>query len=40
MTQQLVTYVLLGGAIVYLGYKFLLPKKKKGKGDKNCDNCG
>jgi uncharacterized membrane protein YuzA (DUF378 family) len=36
MTQDIIAYVLLGLAVVFLIIKFLKPKKKK-----NCDkNCG
>jgi uncharacterized membrane protein YuzA (DUF378 family) len=38
MAQQFVVYILLGLALMYLGFKFLMPKKKK-KGDKHCDKC-
>lgn len=39
MFQQISIYVLLGVALFYLGYKFLIPKKKKNKSDGGCDNC-
>lgn len=38
MAQQLIIYLLLAGALAYLAYKFLIPKKKK-KGGKDCDHC-
>jgi len=40
MLQQVIIYILLCAALVYLGLKYIFPKKKKGNGDKNCDNCG
>jgi Tfp pilus assembly protein PilO len=39
MVQQIIVYILLGLAIFYLGFKFLIPKKKKSKGGKDCDDC-
>lgn len=39
MLQQIITYALLAAALFYLGYKFLIPKKKKGSGGKDCDKC-
>jgi hypothetical protein len=32
-------YVLLAVALIYFGYKFLIPKKKKGADGKDCDKC-
>lgn len=40
MLQQIIIYVLLAAALFYLGFKFLVPKKRKGSGNKDCDNCG
>lgn len=37
MAEQLIIYLLLAGAVFYLGVKFLVKKKKH--GDKDCDNC-
>ena len=39
MTQQIITYILLGAALIYLGFKFFAPKKKKKSGGKDCDTC-
>jgi len=40
MIQQIIIYVLLTAALVYLGFKFFVAKKKKGDAGKDCDNCG
>ncbi len=32
--QEIIVYILLGGAIAYLGYKFFGTKKNE-----SCDNC-
>ena len=37
--QEIAIYVLLAAALIYLGYKFLIPKKKKGTEGKDCDKC-
>lgn len=39
MTEEILIYILLSIAIIYLGYKFLIPKKRKGNGGKDCDSC-
>lgn len=39
MFQQIISYVLLAAALFYLGFKFLVPKKKRGSGGKDCDKC-
>jgi hypothetical protein len=36
MVQTIITYCLLGVAISYLVYKYILPKKKKDCGDGDC----
>jgi hypothetical protein len=38
MIQQITIYIILALALAYLGFKFFVPKKKKG-GGKDCDNC-
>ncbi|MEO6303501.1 MAG: FeoB-associated Cys-rich membrane protein [Bacteroidia bacterium] len=38
MIQQIIVYALLAAAIIFLGFKFLKPKKKD-NCDKDC-NCG
>lgn len=40
MMQEILIYVLLAGALVYLGFKYIRPKKKKDAQGKDCDNCG
>jgi hypothetical protein len=37
--QEIVIYVLLVAAVIYLGFKCLIPKKKKGSDGKDCDKC-
>lgn len=37
--QEIAIYILVAIAFIYLGYKFLIPKKKKGGGEKDCDKC-
>jgi len=37
MAEQLIIYILLAGAVFYLGLRFLVTKKKD--KDKDCDNC-
>lgn len=39
MTQQLLVYILLGLAVIYIIYKFAFKRLKKKAGDKDCDNC-
>lgn len=39
MTQQIITYLILASAVVFLVYKFLIPKKKKSAGGKDCEKC-
>lgn len=39
MTQTIATYILLSLALVFLVYKFFIPKKKKGETGKDCDKC-
>jgi hypothetical protein len=37
--QEIAIYVLVVAAFIYLGFKFLIPKKKKGSDGKDCDKC-
>jgi hypothetical protein len=39
MAQEIIVYALLGTALIYLVFKFLVPRKKKKSGGENCDNC-
>lgn len=39
MVQQVIIYFLLVAALGYLGFKYLVPKKKKNSGGKECDKC-
>jgi hypothetical protein len=37
--QEIAIYVLVVAAFIYLGFKLLIPKKKKGSDGKDCDKC-
>lgn len=39
MTQQVLVYILLSIATLYVLYKFVFKRAKKQPGEKDCDNC-